>query len=61
MSQALGWLSPEVYLICHKTSDHKINICEQEIGAVKVTKAAKKSTESTGFIALNGCRFDKNS
>lgn len=32
----------------------------KEIGAVKVTKTAKKSTESTGFIALNGCRCDKN-
>lgn len=33
---------------------------DQEISTVKATKSAKKSTKSTGFIALNGYRDDKN-
>lgn len=60
MSQAPGWLSPKICLIYRKTSDHKINICEQEIGTVKVTKAGKRRTENTGFIASNGYGVDKD-
>lgn len=62
MSQAQEWLSSEICQIYGKTSDHKINISihEQEIGTVKVTKAANKSIESKGFIASSGCGYDKD-
>lgn len=41
MAQVPGCPSPEICLIYCKMSDHNINICEQEISTVKVTKAAK--------------------
>lgn len=43
-----------------ETSDHRVNICEQEIGTVKVIEAAKKSIENTGFIALIAYGCDKD-
>lgn len=43
-----------------ETSDHRVNICEQEIVTVKVIEAAKKSIENTGFIALIAYGCDKD-